>query len=63
MLAQIHGGAKHNIITQYWAKMLGQRRKRWANISPALSQRHVFDHLQDRKRWTDRKDNELSGQR
>ena len=30
--------------------MLGQRRRWWANISPALGQRLVFDRLQDRKR-------------
>ena len=33
--------------------MLGQRRRRWANISPALGQRLVFDRLHDRKRWTE----------
>ena len=31
--------------------MLGQRRGRWFSISPALSQRLVFDSLHDRKRW------------
>ena len=31
--------------------MLAQRRRWWANISPALGQRLVFDHLPDRKRW------------
>ena len=31
--------------------MLAQCRRRWANISPALGQRLVFDHLLDRKRW------------
>ena len=28
---------------------LAQRRKRWANIIPALGQRLVFDRLQNRK--------------
>ena len=38
--------------------MLGQRRTQWTNISPALGQRHVFDHLHDRKRWR-----EMNGRR
>ena len=29
--------------------MLGQRRRRWANISSALGQRRVLDRLYDRK--------------
>ena len=36
--------------------MLGQRRRRWANISPALGdlgQSLVFDRLHDKKRWTE----------
>ena len=33
--------------------MLAQRRRRWANISPALGQCLVFDRLHDRKRWTE----------
>ena len=33
--------------------MLAQHRRLWANISPALGQRLVFDHLHDRKRWTE----------
>ena len=37
-------------VTQYWL-MFGQRRRRWANISLALDQHLVFDHLQDRERW------------
>ena len=31
--------------------MLVQRRRRWANISPALGQRLVFAHLYHTKRW------------
>ena len=31
--------------------MVGQHRRRWATISPALGQRLVFDRLQDRKCW------------
>ena len=30
--------------------MLAQRRRRWANNSPALGQRIVFDRLHDRQR-------------
>ena len=33
--------------------MLDQSRRRWANISPALDQRLVFDRLHDRMRHTD----------
>ena len=33
--------------------MLGQSRRRLANISPALGQRIVFDRLYHRKRWTE----------
>ena len=33
--------------------MFAQRRRRWANISPALGQCLVFDRLDDRKRWTE----------
>ena len=31
--------------------MVAQRRRRWANISPALVQRPVFDRLYDTMRW------------
>ena len=37
-LANIQRGAKHNTVTQYWANV-GQRRRLWANISPALGER------------------------
>ena len=30
--------------------MLAQRRRRWANNSPTLGQRLVFDRLHDRRR-------------
>ena len=43
-LAHIQPGAKHDTVTQYWAN-LGQRRRRWASIRPALGERVVFDHL------------------
>ena len=33
--------------------MLAQRRRRWANISPALGQRLVFDRLHNRKHLTE----------
>ena len=33
--------------------MLAQRRRLWANISPALGQRFVFDSLHYRNRWTE----------
>ena len=33
--------------------MLTQRPRRWANFSPVLGQRLVFDSLHDRKRWTE----------
>ena len=52
MLAHIQRVAKHNTVTQYWAN-LAQRREQWANISPALNQRLVFDRLHDRKPWID----------
>ena len=45
--------------------MLAQRRRRWANNSPALGQRLVFDRLNDRQRErTDTKlicDEQMSG--
>ena len=50
MLAHIQRGAKHDTVPNT-GLMLGQRRRRWANISPALGQRLVFDRLQDRNRW------------
>ena len=41
-----------SVITDY--PMLGQRRRRWANISPALGERVVFDRLHThRKRLKD----------
>ena len=49
MLAHIQRGVKHDTVTQYWAN-IAERRRRWANNSPALSQRLVFDRLQDRQR-------------
>ena len=39
--------------------MLAQRRRRWANNSPALGQRLVFDRLHDRQR--ERIDTKLIG--
>ena len=33
--------------------MLGQRRRRWVNISPALGKRLVFDRLHDKMCWTE----------
>ena len=39
--------------------MLAQRRKRWANNSPELGQRLVFDRLLDRRR--ERTDTKLIG--
>ena len=45
--------------------MLAQRRRRWANNSPALGQRLVFDRLHDRRgERTDTKltDTKLIGQ-
>ena len=32
--------------------MLGQRRRQWADISPALDKRVMVDRLHDKKRWT-----------
>ena len=47
--------------------MLAQRRGRWANNSPALGQRLVFDRLHDRQRErTDTKlicDEQMSGEK
>ena len=43
-LAHIQRGAKHDTVINT-GLMLGQRRRRWANISSALSQRLVFDRL------------------
>ena len=31
--------------------MVGQRRRRWANINPALGQRLMFARLLDIKQW------------
>ena len=45
MLAHIQRGVKHDT-----GLMLAQRRRRWANNSPALGQRLVFDRLHDRRR-------------
>ena len=42
-------GVKHETVTQYWL-MLAQRLRRWANNSPTLGQRLVFDRLHDRRR-------------
>ena len=41
-LAHIQRGVKHDRV------MLAQRRRRWANKSPTLGQRLVFERLQDR---------------
>ena len=49
-LAHIQRGVKHNTVTQYWANMLAQRHRRWANNSPALGQGLVFDCLHDGQR-------------
>ena len=46
--AHIQRGAKHDTVTQYWANV-GSVSRRWANISPTLGQRLVFDCLHDRK--------------
>ena len=59
MLAHIQRVAKHDTVTTYYCLMLAQRCRRWANISPALCERLVFDgaaslRLHDRNRCTDR---------
>ena len=38
--------------------MLAQRRRRWANISPALGQHLVFAGATDRNRWPDQTDSD-----
>ena len=43
--------------------MLAQRRRRLANISPALGQRLVFDRLYDRKRWREMNGDRLTAQK
>ena len=51
-LAHIQRGAKKDAVTQS-GLILAQRRRQWANISPALGQCLVFDRLHNRKRWTE----------
>ena len=45
--------------------MLGQRRRRWANISSTLGQRIVFDRLHDnvRKRWREMNGRQIQTER